>query len=84
MVAGADACAPAVRLKFPWYPFAQSHAFCSSPLASPCQPAVVIAQQITPVAAQPSVSAEDRAACLDGPFDDNVAVCTRLIESGQV
>jgi hypothetical protein len=48
------------------------------------QPAAVKGQQITPVAAQPSVSAEDRAACLDGPFDDKVAVCTRLIESGQI
>jgi tetratricopeptide (TPR) repeat protein len=30
------------------------------------------------------VSSEDRAACLDVPFDDKVAECTRLIESGQV
>jgi tetratricopeptide (TPR) repeat protein len=36
------------------------------------------------IAAKPAVSYEDRAACLDGPLDDKVVECTRLIESGQV
>jgi Tfp pilus assembly protein PilF len=47
------------------------------------QPAAAKARQIT-VAAKAAVSSEDRAACLDGPFDDKVAECTRLIESRQV
>ena len=47
------------------------------------QPAAAKARQI-PVAAKAAVSSEDRAACLDGPFDDKVAECTRLIDSRQV
>ena len=41
--------------------------------------AAVKAQQIV-VAAMAGPSSEDRAACLDGPFDDKIAQCTRLIE----
>jgi tetratricopeptide (TPR) repeat protein len=47
------------------------------------QSADIKAQQIL-VAAKAASSSEDRAACLDGPFDDRIAQCTRLIESGQV
>src|ERR1700731_595486 len=47
------------------------------------QPAASKARQIM-VAAKATVSSENRAACLDGPFDDKVAECTLLIESGQV
>lgn len=40
------------------------------------------AGQIT-VAVTPSAS-EDRAACLEGPFDDKIVECTRLIQSGHI
>jgi tetratricopeptide (TPR) repeat protein len=47
-------------------------------------PCTAVKAQQTMVAAMAAVSSEDRAACLDGPFDDKIAECTRLIETGQI